>query len=133
MTSSSLIGKVAPAFTLKNHDGTDYEFKPEGGAPTAIFFYPKSGTYLAWTLDTCDKLTAIQGLMDAPGRHVNSEMHSSVDNCPSFLIPARISLPGFNRERCVQGVEPSSDRYQPRFSRRTRHIRQETKANGELS
>jgi len=45
MSPSSLIGKVAPAFTLKNHDGTDYEFKPEGSAPTAIFFYPKSGSY----------------------------------------------------------------------------------------
>jgi len=45
MSPSSLIDKVAPAFTLKNHDGTDYEFKPEGGAPTAIFFYPKSGSY----------------------------------------------------------------------------------------
>jgi peroxiredoxin Q/BCP len=43
MSPSSLIGKAAPAFTLKNHDGKDYEFKAESGAPTAIFFYPKSG------------------------------------------------------------------------------------------
>jgi len=45
MSPSSLIGKVAPAFTLKNHDGADYSFKPESGTPTAIFFYPKSGSY----------------------------------------------------------------------------------------
>jgi len=45
MSPSPLIGKLAPTFTLKNHDGTDYEFKPEGGTPTAIFFYPQSGTY----------------------------------------------------------------------------------------
>lgn len=44
MSPSSLIGKLAPAFTLKNHDGHDYEFNPEGDTPTAIFFYPKSGT-----------------------------------------------------------------------------------------
>ena len=43
MSPSSLIGKIAPTFTLKNHDGTDFEFKPEGGTPAAIFFYPKSG------------------------------------------------------------------------------------------
>lgn len=45
MSPSTLINKQAPAFTLKNHDGTDYAFKPEGGVPTAIFFYPKSGSY----------------------------------------------------------------------------------------
>jgi len=45
MSPSSLIGKVAPAFILKNHDDKDYEFKPESGTPTAIFFYPKSGSY----------------------------------------------------------------------------------------
>lgn len=45
MSPSTLIGKPAPAFTLKNHDGKDYEFKPDGGVPTAIFFYPKSGSY----------------------------------------------------------------------------------------
>jgi len=45
MSPSSLIGKPAPEFTLNNHDGAPYEFRPEGGAPTAIFFYPKSGSY----------------------------------------------------------------------------------------
>lgn len=45
MSPSSLIGESASAFTLKNHDGEDYEFKPDSGAPTAIFFYPKSGSY----------------------------------------------------------------------------------------
>lgn len=45
MSPSALIGKSAPAFTLKNNDGSDYEFKPESGTPTAIFFYPKSGSY----------------------------------------------------------------------------------------
>ncbi|KAF9646928.1 peroxiredoxin Q [Thelephora ganbajun] len=45
MSPSSLIGKEAPAFTLKNHDGKDYEFKPDSATPTAIFFYPKSGSY----------------------------------------------------------------------------------------
>jgi peroxiredoxin len=43
MSPSSLIGKAAPAFTLKNHDGADYKFKPDSGSPAAIFFYPKSG------------------------------------------------------------------------------------------
>ena len=45
MSPSSLIGKTAPTFTLKNHDDTDYEFKAESGTPTAIFFYPKSGRW----------------------------------------------------------------------------------------
>ena len=80
MSPSSLIDKVAPAFSLKNHDGTNYEFKPESGTPTAIFFYPKSGTYLPRTIDHCKKLTALQALLDALGRHASSEMRSSVDD-----------------------------------------------------
>ena len=56
MPPSSLIGRVAPTFTLKNYDGTNYEFKPESGTPTAIFFYPKSGTQPE-QLIFCERLT----------------------------------------------------------------------------
>ena len=79
MSPSSLIGKAAPVFTLKNHDGKDYEFKPETGAPTAIFFYPKSGIQPERSIPR-RRLTVLQDLMDAPGRHASSEMHSSVDD-----------------------------------------------------
>jgi len=42
----SLIGKTAPAITLKNYDGESYTFTPgESGLPTALFFYPESGSY----------------------------------------------------------------------------------------
>jgi len=40
-----LVGKPAPALSLPNADGTTYELKPGEGKPTAVFFYPKAGTY----------------------------------------------------------------------------------------
>ncbi|TCD62311.1 hypothetical protein EIP91_007078 [Steccherinum ochraceum] len=45
MSPHPLIGKPAPTFSLPNQDGETYEFKPGNGTPTAIFFYPSSGTY----------------------------------------------------------------------------------------
>ena len=131
MSPSSLIGKVAPAFTLKNHDGTDYEFKPESGTPTAIFFYPKSGTQPE-RLTPFKELTTIQGLMGAPGRHANLEMHSSVGDHPLSSSKPGNSLPDFYRKRCIQGVKSSSDRHQPGFSRGARHVCQEAKVDGEI-
>ncbi|RXW22463.1 hypothetical protein EST38_g3387 [Candolleomyces aberdarensis] len=41
-----LIGKPAPSFTLPNYDGEPFEFKPgASGLPTALLFYPQSGSY----------------------------------------------------------------------------------------
>ena len=120
MSPSSLIDKVAPAFTLKNHDGTDYEFKP-GSAPTAIFFYPKSGTPLRHSTP-CDKLTTIQGLTDAPGRHVNSEMHSLVGDHPFPSFQPGHSLQDFTENDAfkgsnlqVIGISPDSVEEQDKF------------------
>ncbi|KAF6757346.1 thioredoxin-like protein [Ephemerocybe angulata] len=46
MTIQDLVGKTAPSFSLPNHDGTTYEFKAgESGLPTALLFYPESGSY----------------------------------------------------------------------------------------
>jgi peroxiredoxin Q/BCP len=46
MSKHSLLGKPAPALSLPNSDGTTYELKPGAqGKPTAVFFYPKAGTY----------------------------------------------------------------------------------------
>src|SRR5258708_38151732 len=43
-THESLIGKLAPSFTLKNYDGEDFTFIPgEKPIPTAIFVYPLAG------------------------------------------------------------------------------------------
>lgn len=40
----SLIGKLAPSFTLPNYDGEPFTFVPgEKGIPTAIFVYPAAG------------------------------------------------------------------------------------------
>ena len=45
-TPKKLVGKPAPAFSLPNHDGSTFEFKPgSSGRPTAIFFYPQSGAW----------------------------------------------------------------------------------------
>ncbi|THH31163.1 hypothetical protein EUX98_g3020 [Antrodiella citrinella] len=44
--SNPLIGKPAPTFSLPNYTGDTYDFNPaEIGIPTALFFYPSSGTY----------------------------------------------------------------------------------------
>lgn len=48
--AQDLVGKPAPSFTLPNYDGESFEFKPgASGLPTALLFYPESGTvsYLA--------------------------------------------------------------------------------------
>jgi len=47
-THESLIGKLAPSFTLKNYDGEDFTFTPgEKPLPTAIFVYPLAGMVLS--------------------------------------------------------------------------------------
>ncbi|KAI0304373.1 peroxiredoxin Q [Multifurca ochricompacta] len=44
--SHPLLGNPAPSLSLLNADGTTYELKPGAqGTPTAVFFYPKAGTY----------------------------------------------------------------------------------------
>ncbi|KDR82771.1 hypothetical protein GALMADRAFT_238291 [Galerina marginata CBS 339.88] len=46
MSYQTLIGKTAPAITLKNYDGESFTFTPgENGLPAALFFYPQSGSY----------------------------------------------------------------------------------------
>ncbi|PPQ77479.1 hypothetical protein CVT25_011348 [Psilocybe cyanescens] len=46
MSYQSLIGKPAPPITLDNYDGQSFTFTPgEKGLPTALFFYPESGSY----------------------------------------------------------------------------------------
>ncbi|KAI0284039.1 peroxiredoxin Q [Russula aff. rugulosa BPL654] len=46
MSTHPLLGKPAPVVSLPNADGTTYELKPGAeGKPTAVFFYPKAGTY----------------------------------------------------------------------------------------
>ncbi|KIJ54256.1 hypothetical protein M422DRAFT_25194 [Sphaerobolus stellatus SS14] len=46
MAPHALIGKEAPTITLPNQDGEEVTIKPGStGTPTAIFFYPASGTY----------------------------------------------------------------------------------------
>ncbi|TFK27722.1 AhpC-TSA-domain-containing protein [Coprinopsis marcescibilis] len=45
-TYQDLIGKQAPSFSLPNHDGSNFDFKPgEDSRPVALFFYPESGSY----------------------------------------------------------------------------------------
>ena len=45
MAPKSLIGKQAPEFTVTNYDGEAYTFTPgASGRPTALFFYPKTGS-----------------------------------------------------------------------------------------
>jgi len=41
----TLIGKQAPSLSLTNYNGDKYDFKPGQGFPTALFFYPKAGSY----------------------------------------------------------------------------------------
>jgi hypothetical protein len=46
-----LVGQSAPVVSLPNADGTTYELKPgQEGKPTAVFFYPKAGAFLLFSL-----------------------------------------------------------------------------------
>lgn len=46
MPYRDLIGKAAPPIKLLNYDGESFTFTPgEKGIPTALFFYPASGSY----------------------------------------------------------------------------------------
>ncbi|KAF8908882.1 thioredoxin-like protein [Gymnopilus junonius] len=59
MSFQSLIGKAAPAITLKNYDGESFTFAPgESGLPAALFFYPESGTY-GCTREACQFRDAV--------------------------------------------------------------------------
>jgi len=46
MSHENLIGNPAPSITLLNYDGESFTFTPgEKDVPTALFFYPKSGSF----------------------------------------------------------------------------------------
>ena len=48
-THNSLIGKLAPSFTLPNYDGEPFTFIPgEKGIPAAIFVYPAARMFLGF-------------------------------------------------------------------------------------
>jgi len=121
MSPSSLIGKTAPTFTLKNHDDTDYEFKAESGTPTAIFFYPKSGRW-SQSCSFATNLTTPQDRLDAPGRPASSETHSSVDahslspSEPVYSLPVFTDNDAFKGSNLrVIGISPDSVKEQDVF------------------
>ncbi|KAF8194175.1 peroxiredoxin Q [Pholiota molesta] len=59
MAYQTLIGKTAPAISLKNYDGETFTFTPgEKGLPTVLFFYPESGSY-GCTKEACQFRDAI--------------------------------------------------------------------------
>ncbi|KAF8964287.1 thioredoxin-like protein [Flammula alnicola] len=59
MPYRSLIGKTAPSITLLNYDGGSFTFTPgEKGLPTALFFYPESGSF-GCTKEACQFRDAI--------------------------------------------------------------------------
>ncbi|KAF9533266.1 thioredoxin-like protein [Crepidotus variabilis] len=59
MTFQQLIGKAAPPITLPNYDGETYAWKAGvSGLPTALFFYPQSGSY-GCTREACQFRDAI--------------------------------------------------------------------------
>ncbi|TFK52530.1 peroxiredoxin Q [Heliocybe sulcata] len=54
MGKHPLIGQKAPTLTLPNYNGEDFALDPgANGVPTAIFFYPKSGSY-GCTKEACE-------------------------------------------------------------------------------
>lgn len=94
MSPSSLIGKLAPAFTLKNHDGNDYDFNPEGDTPTAIFFYPKSGSY-GCTREACQFRDALveSDAFKGSNLHVIGISPDSVEEQDAFVQKQKLTYP----------------------------------------
>jgi hypothetical protein len=79
-THESLIGKLAPSFTLPNYDGEPFTFVPgEKGIPTAIFVYPVARMicFLFHAFRIFSNIM-VQSRLDAPKRLANSEMRSQV-------------------------------------------------------
>ncbi|KAF8817025.1 peroxiredoxin Q [Phlegmacium glaucopus] len=59
MSYRDLIGKTAPTIQLLNYDGESFTFTPgERSLPTALFFYPESGSY-GCTKEACQIRDAI--------------------------------------------------------------------------
>ncbi|KAF7288581.1 Peroxiredoxin Q [Mycena chlorophos] len=58
MAHRKLIGEQAPSVTLPNYDGETYTLEFTPGVPTAIFFYPKAGSY-GCTKEACQFRDAI--------------------------------------------------------------------------
>jgi len=61
MSRHRLIGQKAPEFTLRNADNEEFNFNPvsDDKRPTALFFYPQSGTY-GCTKEACQFNSALK-------------------------------------------------------------------------
>jgi len=66
MTRMSLIdpGKKAPAFTLKDQDGTPHKLADHAGTPVVLYFYPKDDTP-GCTQESCDFQARLPALKKA--------------------------------------------------------------------
>ncbi|KAI9509225.1 peroxiredoxin Q [Russula earlei] len=102
-TRHSLIGKLAPAFSLPNVNGSPYEFKPgANGKPTAVFFYPKAGTY-GCTREVCgfrDALTEKVEFKDS-GIQIIGISHDSVATIKAFAAKHDVTYPMLSDESGV--------------------------------
>ncbi|TEB39821.1 AhpC-TSA-domain-containing protein [Coprinellus micaceus] len=79
-----LIGKPAPAFTLPNHDGQPFEYRAgTSGLPTALVFYPESGSFLC----TQELVTFRDSIIEKP--HFNPEKTHVIAISPQSIETQR--------------------------------------------
>ena len=89
MSNHPLLGKPAPALSLPNADGANYELKPGGqGKPTAVFFYPKAGACPGFPADPLVlRYLTIRGI------------HTGTFGCTKEVCAFRDALTGTLRQR----------------------------------
>ncbi|KAF4617246.1 hypothetical protein D9613_005847 [Agrocybe pediades] len=95
MSFQSLIGQKAPAITLQNYDGESFTFTPgEKEIPTALFFYPQSGSY-GCTKQACQFRDAIaEKDTFKPGRvQIIGISPDSVEKQKAFVEKQKLTYP----------------------------------------
>ncbi|KAF5315483.1 hypothetical protein D9619_007225 [Psilocybe cf. subviscida] len=95
MSYQNLIGKTAPSFTLKNYDGKAFTFTPgANGLPTALFFYPESGSKLC-TKQACQFRQAIveKDTFSPSKVHIVGISPDSVEKQKKFVADNKLTFP----------------------------------------
>ncbi|KAI0061622.1 AhpC-TSA-domain-containing protein [Artomyces pyxidatus] len=92
---TDLIGKTAPTLTLPSSDGSTFTFTPgTQGAPVALFFYPKAGSY-GCTKEVCQFRDALvdQDSFKKSNIHIIGISPDPVDELKTFAEKQKVTYP----------------------------------------
>ncbi|ETW81767.1 atypical 2-cysteine peroxiredoxin [Heterobasidion irregulare TC 32-1] len=95
MAKHPLVGKPAPSLSLFNNKGETYNFTPgTQGAPVALFFFPKAGTY-GCTREVCQFRDALvdQDTFKRSNIIIVGVSPDSVDTLKDFAAKQKVTYP----------------------------------------